>query len=137
MILGMALGGILFAIGGTGYKWARRFVLPVALGGIALWAGIEWWRCLAMTLGLIFSFHLGYGSSLPYWRKIITAISFVLPTITIGISLWQIFTPCLFILMFWLSNAKYWARLFPWKCVEFLTGTFIAIIVIQLINQTY
>ena len=34
MIVSMGLGGVLFAFGGTGYKWARRFVMPVALTAI-------------------------------------------------------------------------------------------------------
>ena len=33
MIACMGGGGILFAVGGTGFKWARRFVLPVLLAG--------------------------------------------------------------------------------------------------------
>ena len=36
MIAAMATGGILFPLGGTGYKWARRFVMPFALTGILL-----------------------------------------------------------------------------------------------------
>jgi hypothetical protein len=137
MILGMALGGVLFAAGGTGFKWARRFLLPIALGTVALWAGIDIWRCVSMALGLILSLHLGYGQSLPYWRKALTAVSFVLPTMFIGFSLWQVFTPVSFLAMFWLSNSKYFGRLFPWKIVEFNTGVMIGCTVVQLISQTF
>lgn len=31
MIVAMGSGGVLFALGGTGFKWARRFVLPPVL----------------------------------------------------------------------------------------------------------
>lgn len=137
MILEMALGGTLFAIGGTGFKWARRFVLPVALGLIAFFSDIEWWRDLGMTIGLIVAFHLPYGERTPYWGKAITAMCFTLPTLFFGFSLWQIFTPLAFLSMFWLSNNRYFSRLFPWKCVEFLTGTLVGVTVSQLLSQTY
>jgi hypothetical protein len=143
MILALALGGILFAAGGThipkigGQKWIRRFVLATALGGIAAWSGIEWWRCVGLGAGLCGAFHLPYGSKSPYWMKTITAICFVLPTMFIGFSLWQVFTPAAFLAMFWLSNNRFFASLFPWKVVEFLTGAYIATTVVQLINQTY
>jgi hypothetical protein len=142
-ILTMILGGGLFAAGGThipkfgGQKWIRRFVLPLSLGGIAYSSGIAEWRCLCMALGLIISFHLGYGSATPYWRRVLTAASFTLPTLFLGFSAWQIITPVMFLGMFWLSNNRYWNRIFQWKFCEYLTGSFIAITVAQLIGQTY
>ncbi len=135
MILSMALGGIGFAVGGTGPKWVRRYILPVALGAICYFAGLDLWKVGCLSLGLSIAFHLPYGSKSPYWMKAITATCFILPTMFIGFSLWQLFTPLAFLGMFWLSNNRYWDRLFPWKIVEFLTGTFIAVTVVQLINQ--
>jgi len=40
MIACMGTGGILFAIGGTGYKWARRYVMPILLT-VFLWLGLH------------------------------------------------------------------------------------------------
>lgn len=143
MILMMALGGILFAAGGThipkigGQKWLRRFVLPIALGTIAYWAGIEYWRCIGMAVGLCIGFHLPYGERTPYWGKALTASMFTLPTLFLGFSWFQVATPLAFLGMFYLSNTHYWGRLFNWKIVEFLTGTFIAGTVVNLVNQTF
>ncbi len=137
MILMMALGGSGFAIGGTGPKYVRRFILPITFGALAFWAGIEWWRCVGLGVGLCTAFHLGYGERTSYPMKFLTACSFILPTFFLGFSLWQVFTPLAFIGMFWLSNNRYWDRLFPWKIVEFLTGTFIAVTIVQLIQQTF
>lgn len=137
MIGCMGGGGILFAVGGTGPKWIRRFVLPVLLGLLALLAGIDWWRCLGMVAGLIVAFHLGYGEKHPYWFKFLVGITFVLPTLFLGFNVWQIITPLTFVGMFKLSNIKFWSRMFPWKVVEFLTGALIGVTVAQLISQTY
>ena len=142
-ILMMSLGGILFAAGGThipevgGQKWLRRFVLPIALGGIAFWAGIEYWRCIGMAIGLCVGFHLPYGERTPYWSKALTACMFTAPTLFLGFSWFQIATPIAFLAMFYLSNTHYWGRLFAWKICEFLTGVYIAVTIVSLINQTF
>src|ERR1044072_2309155 len=141
MILTMALGGILFPAGGTdipkigGQKWLRRFILAAAFGGLAYWAGIVWWRDLILGIGLCIAFHLPYGSRSSYLIKTLTAICFVLPTFALGFNLWQVFTPAAFLGMFWLSNSRYWNRLFSWKIVEFLTGSYIAVTIVTLIQQ--
>lgn len=138
MILCMAIGGILFAAGGTdipkigGQKWLRRFILAFAFGLIAYFNGTILWKAICMALGLCVAFHLPYGSKSPYWVKTITACCFTLPTLFLGFTWWQLFTPIAFISMFWLSNNKYWGRFFPWKIVEFLTGTYIGITITQL-----
>lgn len=143
MILTMAVGGVLFAAGGTaipkigGQKWLRRFLLAVALGLLSYFAGVIWWRDIGLSVGLCIAFHLPYGSKSPYWIKTITAICFVLPTMFLGFSAWQAFTPAAFLGMFWLSNNPHTSRLFPWVIVEFLTGVYVAVTIVQLIQQTY
>lgn len=134
MIIAMALGGILFAVGGTGFKPARRFILPFLLGGLCLWNGFVWWKCLIVWLGFTGAFHLPYGSKTPYWAKFLAGCAFVAPTIALGFSWWQIITPLLFILMFWLSNLKLTEKVFKWKIVEFLTGALIGVTIAQLIH---
>ena len=134
MIASMGLGGILFAIGGTGFKPARRFILPVALGVIALLGGIIWWKTIILCLGLIIAFCLPYGSKTPWWLRCIVACTFVLPTLILGFTIWQIITPVAFIGMFLLSNWKFSANEFAWKIVEFLTGALVGVTVAQLIH---
>jgi len=141
MILMMMCGGTLFAAGGTdipkigGQKWLRRFVLPSVIGLLAFLSHIVWWKCLILTTGLMVAFHLPYGERSSYFIKMLTAISFILPTLILGLSIWQIITPLNFLLMFYCSNNKYLSRFFPWKVVEFSVGVCIAITVVQLLNR--
>lgn len=137
MIGCMGGGGILFAVGGTGPKYVRRFILPVLLGSLALLAGIDWWRCLAMASLMIGAFCLPYGERTPYWAKFLVGISFIAPTFFLGLNVWQAITPVAFIVMFKLSNVTWWGNQFKWKIVEFLTGALIGVTVAQLIAQTH
>lgn len=143
-ILLMTVCGFLFALGGTeisktikGNKWIRRFLLPAVVGGICFFTGFEWWRLAAFVATQTASLHLGYGEKLPYWRKLLTAIAYVLPSLFFGLSQWQLLTPALFVLMFFLSNLRFTSSLFKWKFVEFLTGAFIGITISDLIRMTY
>ena len=133
MIAAMGLGGILGAIGGTGFKPARRFILPFCLGVIALLGGAIWWKAIVLWLGLMIAFCLPYGSKTPYWLKCLVAITFILPTIALGFTIWQIITPVAFILMFLLSNWKLTANEFVWKIVEFITFALVGVTVAKLL----
>ncbi len=126
-IAAMVGGGLLFTIGGTGWKLARRFVLPVFLGILVFLAGFFWWKAIILCLGLIVALCLPYGEKTPYWAKFLAGCAFVAPTAILGFSWWQILTPVAFILMFWLSNWKPTAKIFFWKAVEFFTGGLIGI----------
>jgi len=137
MILSSGFGGIFFALGGTGLsfptKWIRRFLLPLFFGFIALLAGHEWWKCAGMSAGFIVSFCLGYGQTKSYIWKFIVGIMFVLPTVFIGFSLWQVITPLIWILLFRLSNCKILNQSFVWKICECITGFLIGITVASLL----
>lgn len=134
MISAMGLGGILGAVGGTGFKPARRFILPVCLGVIALLGGAIWWKAIVLCLGLMVAFCLPYGSKTPLWLKCIVACTFTLPTLILGYTIWQIITPVAFIGMFLLSNWKFSANEFAWKIVEFITFALVGVTVAQLIK---
>lgn len=134
MILAMGFGGMMFAAGGTGPKFVRRYIMPLALGAVAFFGGIIWWRALSYSLTQLGTLHMGYGQSLPYWRKMITAIAYVLPTLFIGFSPWQIIAPLGFILMFILSNWKPTANIFVWKIVEFFTGALYGAVIAHLLT---
>lgn len=135
MIASMGFGGILFAVGGTGPKYARRYILPFLLGIICFLAHIELWRCIALWLTMTGVLHLGYGESLPYWRKGLTFIAYVLPTLFIGFSLWQIAIPIVMFALFFFSNCKYTRMMFPWKICEFCYGSGLGIILAHLISR--
>ena len=133
MIGCMGAGGILGAIGGTGFKFARRFILPLVLGVLAMLAGFSALKCSIMTLGLIIAFLLPYGSKTPYWGKFLVGCAFVAPTLALGLTYWQIITPIVFIIVFKLSNWKYTSGIFRWKICEFIIFAMIGITVASLL----
>lgn len=130
----MGCGGVLFALGGTGFKWARRFILPVLLTVVAGFGGVIWWRCLIFWAGETGVLHLGYGESLPYWRKAITFMLYVIPTLILGFSWWQLITPLVMLGMFKLSNMRWSSNIVVWKVWEFISGCLLGIIVATIIK---
>lgn len=123
----MSTGGICFAVGGTGYKWVRRFVMPITMAILCLTSGIAWWKCLCFTLSAIGAFTLGYGESLPYWRKALTFSAYSIVTLWIGFTWWQIIMPLLCLSAFKLSNIKRTSSTFEWKICEFIIGVLFGI----------
>ncbi len=132
MIAAMGSAGILGAIGGTGFKPARRFILPLILGFLGFLAGFLWWKCLIVWLGLTIAFCFPYGQKTPYWLKLLVACTFTLSTLAFGFTWWQIITPLTFIGMFKLSNTKWAGNIFQWKVVEFLTFALVGITIASL-----
>jgi hypothetical protein len=130
IIIGLVtLSGALFAIGGTGFKWARRFVMPVVLGIGAYLLGIHLVSCIISTLLTIGAMHFPYGSNSPVWQRALTAFSFavclaplafVFSPFGIGIDvLFTLITPIVFGFLYWVSLK--WSFL-TWKLVELATG---------------
>ncbi len=134
MIIAMGGGGILGAIGGTGFKPARRFILPVLLGAVALLAGFIWWKCLVMAILMMGAFSLPYGERTPYWLKFLVGCAFVAPTLLLGFSVWQIITPAVFITLFWVSNTKWGRTTIFWKAWEFIIFACVGICVSSFIK---
>lgn len=122
MIIGMCAGGTLFAVGGTGYKWARRFLLPAIWALLCFIMGFNLIKCCLIFAGYAAVFSLGYGESKPYWYKMLVGISYGLPSLVLGFSVWNILIPLIFISLFVLSNTKNTAKDFPWKICEFIFG---------------
>jgi len=127
MIAVMTLSGAMFAIGGTGPKYVRRFILPVLLGVIALLNHQIWWACLGYASTQILTLCLPYGSKTPYWLKAVTFITYALPSLFFGFSYWQIITPVVCIGIFFLSNQKWSSNTFVWKICEFIMGLMVGL----------
>jgi hypothetical protein len=127
LMAAMGGGGALWAIGGTGYKWARRLVLPLYLAGIALLSHVLWWKATLACLLSILAFSLGYGEGKTYLYRFAVGIGFVVPTMIIHWSLWQAIVPVVWITLFALSNWPPTERQFPWKIVEYGTGCIVSI----------
>jgi hypothetical protein len=140
MIVVMALGGILFAAGGTdipgigGQKWLRRYVLPVFFAFICLLSHVIWWKALGMAVSLIVILSCPYGSKTPYWLKALVFSGYGAAFLWIGFTFWVIATPVICFALFCLSNWKLTAKSFWWKMVEFSYGFLLAITLISCIN---
>ena len=123
LIGGVCLSAFLFALGGTGFKWARRFVLPAVLWGLLILMGVNIIQSgIAMGV-LVAVLCLGYGESTPWWGKVLVALSYAIPALIIGWSWWIVILPPAFLIMFLLSNLE--VEGFTWKIVELMTGTLI------------
>ena len=104
MIIAMGTGGICFSLGGTGFKWARRFLLPAILAILAILGGILWWKALAMGGCLIVALCLPYGDKIPYPVKFLVMCSYFVSTLWLGFSYWQAIGLAIVIILFKLSN---------------------------------
>lgn len=130
IILIVLLSSGLFAAGGTdldgkGHKWIRRFILPAGLLATSLFYA-PWWASVAYSLTLCAFLHLGYGSKASWAYRSFIFAGYGLVSLWLGPSWWLIVTPVVCLGLFWLSNFKYTASSFTWKCVEIIYGIIIA-----------
>jgi hypothetical protein len=144
MIIIMSVSGALFALGGTeipyfktGFKWLRRFVLPLFLALGCVLSGVSWWQASIYALLLCASLHMGYGERASYLKKFLIFVSYSGVSAVIGLSWWLVITPVVLILLFAASNWKPMASSIFWKAAEFVMGTLIAISLIAAINNKY
>ena len=133
----MGLGGICFAVGGTGIKYVRRFILPALLALIALLSGFAWQACLGYAVAQSVTLCLPYGSKTPYWLKFLVFMSYALPSLLLGFTYWQIILPLVCFGAFALSNWKVTAETFAWKIVEFVIGTILGTTIASLISKPH
>lgn len=127
MIISMTGSLLLFLIGGTWWKPARRYGIPVLFITIGILSGVMWWKALAMALTICVALSAGYGENSPYWKKALVFSGYGISFLWIGWSAWIIITPFLCLLMFWLSNNKKTSTTFAWKIVEGIMGLLLAI----------
>lgn len=122
----MGLSVILFALGGTGFKWARRFLLPSLLGVCLYFIGVNIIQIL-LSMGILCgAMCLGYGESTNWPLKFFVGVSYAMPSLILGYSLWVFIVPVAFIAMFFLSNWDATKKSFTWKLVEGAYGFLIA-----------
>lgn len=114
-----AAGWLLWALGGTGYKWARRFVLPILLGVLALLLEVSWFRVVLTVILSIGALCLPYGSKSPIWQRILTGLTFSVCLLPLKLSFLVLIPSAVFGLTYWLSLRFNW---FTWKIAEGLTG---------------
>jgi len=133
-ILIVPISAMLFAIGGTGFKWVRRYILPIFLGCMVMLNGMAWWQAFCLTLGLGIAFSLPYGDSVNWDIRCIVLILYSFPTFVLGVTAWQVVYPLLLIFYFLMSRLNLTAKLFPWKGWELLAGSGMGFIVSLLIS---
>jgi uncharacterized integral membrane protein len=142
MILCVTVSAALFASGGTdipgigGQKWLRRYVLPAFLAFICVLSGVKWWVSLGYGLLMIPLLCAGYGDRAGYFKRVLIFVSYGLPSLLIGFSVWIIITPVLLTLLFIGSNTKQVASQFVWKMWELMAGVLIGMCLIAaLVNR--
>ena len=94
MIYTMVVSSALFAIGGTGYKWARRYTLPVAIG-LPMTLVAPLWAVLAYIVTLSGALCMGYGERASWWYRFLVFCGYSLPCLWFGWSWWIVLTPLL------------------------------------------
>lgn len=144
IIISTVFGCGLFALGGTeipsfgkGFKWIRRELLPIVWAVLAFTAGFEWWRCAGFAISQDCVFRLPYGEKTPVWMKLVIFMTYPLPSLFFGLTIWQAYVGALCFILWALSNWKVTERMFSWVIACLLIGSFMGIMVGQLIAQVY
>jgi hypothetical protein len=119
----------LFALGGTGFKWARRFLLPVCVTIVLLMGSKSHWLSLLVGLLLIGSMHLPYGDSLKgfAWVRYIVFATFFAPFLLLAITPWILVSYLITSGLFIVSNSKWGEKLVPHWCWEPIVGFLVGI----------
>lgn len=112
-------GALLFAIGGTLWKPARRFILPILMGIVALLSGVFVLNVIGAVILSMVAFSMPYGSNTAIPIRAITAFAMGLCLLPLKLSFIVIIVPVVFQLGMWLSWRFNWLT---WKWVELFTG---------------
>jgi len=134
MIAAMTIPTLLFPLGGTGFKWARRDLCPALLAVCAFLYGIAWWKCLIFAVLLDIAFRLPYGERTPWALKFLVGCSYPAATLITGFSPYQIVYPFIFIAIFAASNYKKTSNIFVWKICEAMMGFGIGVIMAHILS---
>lgn len=122
----LTLAPLLWMVGGTCWKPARRYILPVILSVFLALCGVVWYKWLLIALISMVAFSMGYGETKSWPYKFGVGCLYVAPSLLLGLTPWQIIVPVAFITTFYLSNYKKTAKHFTWKICEGMTGFLIA-----------
>jgi len=128
-IILLPISSLLGMLGGYRWKWMRRYILPIIFGIICFIYGISLFNSFLVFLIGGISFSLPYGENSSWIIRILTAISFGLISVPIGLTWWQIIPPITFLICWILSN-KYKLQ---WKICEAITWFAIALPIANLL----
>ena len=114
------IGALCFSIGGTGYKWVRRFLGPILIAALLYIFGVPAWQTVVFGGSSAAVFSLGYGDSKNWLVRALVGIVYGLTILSLG-PIWV--APLIMLFVFtgqmWLSQRWNW---YPWKWVELSTG---------------
>lgn len=123
----LGFSGVAFAIGGMhGGRVLRRYLLPLGLALALLLNAFPLWRVATYAVALSFALHLGYGDKASWWKKALVFALYAIPSLVFGLTIWQVFSPVIMLLIMFISQTKTFADDFKWKLVEFNIGVLIA-----------
>jgi len=105
-----------------GYKWLRRFLLPIGLFIFLIVLGAIWWKALIACVGLSAALHLGYQSSLIKYA--LCGLAYGLPALIFGFQ-WTIFLPAAFHTLFGSISLR--DNNFKWSYIAILEGISIGV----------
>lgn len=125
-----AVAWVLFALGGTGFKWARRFVLPLFLGVAGAILGLSVLKAILLVLVLIVALCLPYGSNSPIFVRILTISAYSAAFLVVKVSPFCLIPALTFGLLYWLSLKYNWLT---WKIVEGSAGLSMGITLLLLV----
>ena len=130
-IILLPAGSLLWMLGGYRWKWMRRFLLPAVFCGAAVLFGVPWHYALMMAVIGCISFSLPYGEHSGWDVRVVTALSFGMVSLPLGITLWQLAAPIVFLATWVLSNKNNW----QWKICEAMTGFAVALPIAELLYR--
>ena len=129
----LPLVGLLSQIGGTWWKAARRYFIPlVSVGMLWIWLGDFWYAFIPLAFHMFgaFTFPITkFGDSIPgdwrnwcwvpFWACVLCS-----PVLWLSFHYWHLALNCagLLTLLVMLSNFKPTAKYFQWKLVEMFEG---------------
>lgn len=129
IILMTGFSTVLFAIGGTGHKWARRYVIPMIFAGGLTVSGVPLSAVISSCGLLVIALCLPYGDSVPKrYQRTLTGVVFSIPSLTVGFSIWAVVLTVVTPVLFALSQHKdpRISKIFTWKLCELGIGFLIS-----------
>ena len=81
-------GVVCWMLGGSGFKFVRRFLWPVLCAGLLWWAGTHLLESLLTGLGLIIACSLHYGDRTPWPVKVVVFLALPMPALVVNLWVW-------------------------------------------------
>ena len=129
-IILLPLTSFLWMLGGWKWKGCRRFVLPLVFLSSCLLAGVSLLQSLSVLIIALIATALPYGENSTWTIRIITAVTFGLIGMPLGVTPLMLVPPAVF-LIGWLASNKLGLA---WKLAEGITGLAVAIPIADLLH---